>query len=365
MKFVDEARINVLAGNGGNGALSFRREKYVPRGGPDGGDGGLGGSIFLVADERLNTLVDFRHQRIFKAQRGAHGAGKKCTGAGGEDLLIPVPVGTMVKVLTTDELIGDLTTDGQKLLVARGGEGGKGNTRFKSSTNQAPRKTTNGVAGEARELHLELRLLADVGLVGFPNAGKSTLVRAVSAATPKVADYPFTTLYPSLGVVSMDRGRSYVVADVPGLIEGAADGAGLGIQFLKHIQRTRILWHVVELAPLDGSDPAEQVRRIENELEKFDPELVKWPRWLILNKSDLLAEDELAAKVEKVLSDLQWQAPHYVVSAVAGKGLDELKSLTMQAVETLDAEDEESPSVETGEAVASPDPAIDNDQDRA
>ncbi len=365
MKFVDEARINVLAGNGGNGALSFRREKYVPRGGPDGGDGGLGGSIFLVADERLNTLVDFRHQRIFKAQRGAHGAGKKCTGAGGEDLLIPVPVGTLVKVLNTDELIGDLTTDGQKLLVARGGEGGKGNTRFKSSTNQAPRKTTNGVAGEARELHLELRLLADVGLVGFPNAGKSTLVRSVSAATPKVADYPFTTLYPSLGVVSMDRGRSYVVADVPGLIEGAADGAGLGIQFLKHIQRTRILWHLVELAPLDGSDPAEQVRRIEAELVKFDPALVNWPRWLILTKSDLLGEDELAAAVEKILSDLQWQAPHYVVSAVAGLGLAELKAQAMQAVETLDEEREEAQSVEAGEAVASPAPAIDNDQDRA
>ncbi|MEM1089160.1 MAG: GTPase ObgE [Pseudomonadota bacterium] len=336
MKFVDEARIRVLAGNGGNGALSFRREKYVPRGGPDGGDGGQGGSVYLLADERLNTLVDFRHQRIFRAQRGTDGAGKNRTGAGGDDLMIPVPVGTLVQVCETEELIGDLTADGQKLLVARGGEGGKGNARFKSSTNQAPRKTTPGVPGEERELHLELKLLADVGLVGFPNAGKSTLVRAVSAATPKVADYPFTTLYPSLGVVSMDRGRSYVVADVPGLIEGAADGAGLGIQFLKHIQRTRILWHVVDLAPLDGSDPAEQVQRIEQELEKFDPALVGWPRWLILNKADLMAEDELTDRVEKVLADLSWEAPHYVVSAVSGAGLDALKNDSMAAVETLD-----------------------------
>ncbi len=360
MKFVDEARINVHAGNGGNGALSFRREKYVPRGGPDGGDGGLGGSVYLVADDRLNTLVDFRHQRIFKAQRGADGAGKKCTGAGGEDLRVPVPVGTMVKVHHTDELIGDLTKNGQTLLVAQGGEGGKGNTRFKSSTNQAPRKTTKGVAGEVRELYLELRLLADVGLVGFPNAGKSTLVRAVSAATPKVADYPFTTLNPSLGVVSMDRGRSYVVADVPGLIEGAADGAGLGIQFLKHIKRTRVLWHLVELAPLDGSDPALQVRRIEKELEKFDPELVHWPRWLIMTKCDLMAEDELQQTVEKVLEDLQWQAPHYVVSAIAGVGLDQLKAESMQAIEALNEQETES-----DEALASPDPEYDLDQDRA
>ncbi|MEM9530124.1 MAG: Obg family GTPase CgtA [Pseudomonadota bacterium] len=338
MKFVDEARITVFAGGGGHGCLSFRREKYVPRGGPDGGDGGRGGSVLLVADERLNTLVDFRHQRHFKAQRGTDGAGKNRTGASGEDLHIPVPVGTLVRVVETDELIGDLTGDGQTLLVAQGGDGGKGNARFKSSTNRAPRKTTNGFPGEERELRLELKLLADVGLVGFPNAGKSTLVRAVSAATPKVADYPFTTLYPSLGVVSMEAGRSFVVADVPGLIEGAADGAGLGIRFLKHIQRTRLLWHLVDLAPIDDSDPVAQVRQIEQELSKFDQRLDDLPRWLVLTKSDLIGEEEAEQRAGAVIAELGWQGPAYRVSAVAGMGLEPLKGDTMAALEALTEE---------------------------
>jgi GTP-binding protein len=278
MKFVDEARITVMAGNGGNGCASFRREKYVPFGGPDGGDGGAGGSVYLIGNEGLNTLVDFRHQRQFKAQRGVDGMSRQCTGKGGEDLFIRVPVGTIVQNVQTDEVIGDVTEDSQTLLVAQGGQGGRGNIRFKSSTNRAPRQFTNGTPGEQRDLQLELKLLADVGLLGFPNAGKSTLVRAVSAATPKVADYPFTTLYPNLGVVRLGVDRSFVMADVPGLIEGAADGAGLGIQFLKHIQRTRLLLHLVDIAPLDGACPADQVRKIELELGRFDAALEVRPR---------------------------------------------------------------------------------------
>ena len=294
MKFVDEATIRVQAGNGGHGCLSFRREKYVDKGGPDGGDGGNGGSVYLVADESLNTLVDFRVARKFRAESGQGGAGRNMTGKSGDDLFVHVPCGTVVHDVDTGESISDLTEDGQPVKVAEGGKGGLGNTRFKSSINRAPRKMTNGTPGEARHLSLELKVLADVGLVGMPNAGKSTLIRAMSAARPKVADYPFTTLHPNLGVVSVGRLQSFVMADIPGLIEGAAEGAGLGIRFLKHIQRTRILLHLVDIAPLDiGEDPATAFRAIEKELQKFSADLAEKPRWLVINKIDLLLADDL------------------------------------------------------------------------
>src|SRR5690349_7961699 len=284
MKFVDEAEITVHAGNGGNGCVSFRREKNIPMGGPDGGNGGDGGDVWLVADEGLNTLIDFRHERSFRAQRGENGMGRQMAGKRGEDKVIRVPVGTAVINVDTDELIGDLTENGQRLKVAEGGHGGAGNVNFKSSTNRAPRKAVPGTEGEARELRLELKVLADVGLLGFPNAGKSTFIRAVSAATPRVADYPFTTLQPHLGVVRIGTDQSFVIADIPGLIEGAAEGAGLGVQFLKHVSRTRLLLHLVDMAPLgDEVDPVEQVRAIELELEKFDAELLDRPRWLVFN----------------------------------------------------------------------------------
>lgn len=317
MKFVDEAIINVKAGDGGNGCISFRREKFIPFGGPDGGDGGSGGSVWLVADEGLNTLIDFRHQRSFKAERGQNGMGSQMYGKGGEDTFIRVPVGTVVINVDTDETIGDLTQHGQRLLVAQGGKGGLGNIHFKSSVNRAPRKSTPGTPGELRELKLELKLLADVGLLGFPNAGKSTFIRAVSAATPRVADYPFTTLHPNLGVVSLGTDQSFVIADIPGLIEGAADGAGLGIQFLRHVSRTRLLLHVVDIAPIDGTDPVEQVRAIEQELEKFDPELLQRPRWLVMNKADVLPEDERQAVAADVVERLGWKEPWFLVSAIA------------------------------------------------
>ncbi|OOG39194.1 Obg family GTPase CgtA [Rhodanobacter sp. C05] len=317
MKFVDEANIKIQAGDGGNGCISFRREKFIPFGGPDGGDGGFGGSVWLVADEGLNTLVDFRHQRSFKAQRGQNGMGSQMYGKGGEDTIVRVPVGTMVTNVDTDEVIGDLTGHGQRMLVAQGGKGGLGNIHFKTSVNRAPRKATPGTPGEARELKLELRLLADVGLLGFPNAGKSTFIRAVSAATPRVADYPFTTLVPNLGVVSLGTDQSFVIADIPGLIEGASEGAGLGIQFLRHVARTSLLLHLVDIAPIDGSDVAAQVRAIELELEKFNPELLERPRWLVLNKADMLAEDERAATAEKVIAELGWTQPWFLVSAIA------------------------------------------------
>ncbi|HEY0196907.1 MAG TPA: GTPase ObgE [Rhodanobacter sp.] len=317
MKFVDEAHIKVQAGDGGNGCISFRREKFIPFGGPDGGDGGFGGSVWLVADEGLNTLVDFRHQRSFKARRGENGMGSQMYGKGGDDTTIRVPVGTMITNVDTDEVIGDLTSHGQRMLVAQGGKGGLGNIHFKSSVNRAPRKATPGTPGEARELKLELRLLADVGLLGFPNAGKSTFIRAVSAATPRVADYPFTTLVPNLGVVSLGTDQSFVIADIPGLIEGASDGAGLGIQFLRHVARTSLLLHLVDIAPLDGSDVAAQVRAIELELEKFNPELLERPRWLVLNKADMLAEGERTAVAEKIVAELGWTQPWFLVSAIA------------------------------------------------
>ncbi|MDR1076892.1 MAG: GTPase ObgE [Xanthomonadaceae bacterium] len=323
MKLVDEAEIEVTAGNGGNGCVGFRREKFIPLGGPDGGDGGDGGSVWLVADENLNTLVDFRHQRTFRAQRGENGMGRQMYGKGGEDLAIMVPVGTVVTNVDTDEVIGDLVQHGDRLRVARGGKGGLGNMHFKSSVNRAPRQATPGEPGEQRMLKLELKLLADVGLLGFPNAGKSTLIRAVSAAVPKVADYPFTTLYPNLGVVSVEAHRSFVIADIPGLIEGAADGAGLGAQFLRHLQRTRLLLHLVDIEPMEGGvelPVAGQVRAIERELEKHDPELLRKPRWLVFNKADLMFEEEARARAEEVVAELGWTGPWYLVSALGREG---------------------------------------------
>ncbi|MGY0611343.1 MULTISPECIES: Obg family GTPase CgtA [unclassified Luteimonas] len=344
MKLVDEVEITVTAGNGGNGCVGFRREKYIPLGGPDGGDGGNGGDVWLEATRNLNTLVDFRHQRVFRARRGEDGMGQQRYGKGGEDTVIMVPVGTQVLNIDTDEVIGDLVGDGDRLLVARGGKGGLGNIHFKTSVNRAPRKATSGDEGEQRGLRLELKLLADVGLLGFPNAGKSTLIRAVSAATPKVADYPFTTLYPNLGVVSVEPARSFVIADIPGLIEGAADGAGLGALFLRHIQRTGLLLHLVEVEPLDGSDAGDQVRAIERELEKFDAGLMAKPRWLLFNKADLLPPEDARAHAERVVAALGWTQPWFVVSGLAGEGTREVMLrvqafLDEQARDAADAAD--------------------------
>jgi len=316
MKFVDEATIRVQAGDGGNGCVSFRREKYIPFGGPDGGDGGDGGSVYLVADENINTLVDFRHERDYRAERGKNGMGRNCTGKSGEDLFIRVPVGTQVVDEETGEQMGDLVEHGQQLLVAQGGFHGLGNTRFKSSTNRAPRQSKPGTPGDVRRLHLELKLLADVGLLGLPNAGKSTFIRAVSSASPKVADYPFTTLYPNLGVVKVDYERSFVIADVPGLIEGAAEGAGLGIQFLKHLSRTRLLLHLVDVTPFDQTDPVDNVRKIERELEQYSEALAGRPRWLVLNKIDLLPEDEREQRCQAIIDDLDWQGPVFRIAAI-------------------------------------------------
>ncbi|APG02707.1 GTPase ObgE [Luteibacter rhizovicinus DSM 16549] len=321
MKFVDEAQIRVTAGTGGNGCVSFRREKFIPFGGPDGGDGGNGGSVWLVADEGLNTLVDFRHMRAFKAERGQGGMGSQMYGKGGEDSEVRVPVGTIVINVDTDEVIGDLTAHGQRLKVAQGGRGGLGNIHFKSSVNRAPRKFTPGTPGEVRDIKLEMRLLADVGLLGFPNAGKSTFIRAVSAATPRVADYPFTTLHPNLGVVRIGYDQSFVIADIPGIIEGAAEGAGLGIQFLRHVSRTSLLLHVVDIQPIDGSDPVEQVRTIEKELAEFDAELVERPRWLVINKSDVFSDEaELKRVADDIVARLEWKGPWFLVSAAGEIG---------------------------------------------
>lgn len=333
MKFVDESTIDVQAGNGGNGCISFRREKYIPKGGPDGGNGGDGGSVYLVADGGLNTLADFRHERRFRAESGENGAGRQRTGGSGEDLEIRVPVGTVVTEAETGELLGDLTEEGQRLLVARGGRGGRGNVTFKSSTNQAPRRATDGTPGEHHVLDLELKVLADVGLVGLPNAGKSTLIRAVSNATPRVADYPFTTLHPHLGVVSVGPTRSFVMADIPGLIEGAAEGAGLGHRFLKHVARSGLLLHLVELAPLDGADPVERVRAIEAELERFDSSLLERPRWLVLTKSDLVPEAERRETAEAVVRELDWPDRWYVISALAHEGTRKLAGDVMSFLE--------------------------------
>lgn len=343
MKFVDEATITVQAGKGGDGCVSFRREKYIPFGGPNGGDGGDGGSVYLVADNNLNTLADFRDRRRYAADNGRPGQGSNCTGKSGGDLLIPVPAGTLAYNEETDELIGDLTHPGDRLLVAQGGFHGLGNTRYKSSVNRAPRQFTRGSAGEQRQLRLELKVLADVGLLGLPNAGKSTLIRAVSAARPRVADYPFTTLYPNLGVVSVDRHRSFVLADIPGLIEGAAEGAGLGVRFLKHLARTRLLLHVVDVAPYDGSTPADAARKILQELERYSPELAAKPRWLVVNKADLLPDDERESVVAALVDKLDWSGPVYTVSALSGQGTDALCRAVMGHLEALSAEETPEP----------------------
>jgi GTP-binding protein len=324
MKFVDEASIRVFAGKGGNGCMSFRREKYIAKGGPDGGDGGDGGSVYLVADASMNTMVDYRFQRVYRAENGEQGRGRNCTGASGKDLELPVPVGTTVLDEDSDETLGDLVAVGDRLLVAQGGFHGLGNTRYKSSTNRAPRQTSAGSEGEQRALKLELNVLADVGLLGLPNAGKSTLIRAVSAARPRVADYPFTTLVPQLGVVKVDALRSFVIADIPGLIEGASEGAGLGIRFLKHLTRNRILLHLVDVAPLDGSSPAENAASIVRELERFSPTLAGRERWLVLNKVELIDADELAAVRAAILDALRWEGPVYEISAISAEGTTRL-----------------------------------------
>ncbi|STX50558.1 GTP-binding protein, GTP1/Obg family [Legionella busanensis] len=336
MKFVDEAIINVEAGNGGHGCLSFRREKFVPFGGPDGGDGGDGGSIYLEANSDLNTLIDFRYQKHFKAKNGQPGMGGNCTGKKGEDLVIQVPVGTLVFDCDTDELLGDIKQVGDRLLVAQGGFHGLGNTRYKSSVNRAPRQTTPGTPGEARRLRLELRVLADVGLLGLPNAGKSTLIRAVSSAKPKVADYPFTTLHPELGVVRVSSFKSFVMADIPGLIEGASEGAGLGHRFLKHLTRTCILLHVLDILPIDGSDPVLNAKVILQELAQYDSELLNKPRWLVLNKIDLLLNDEEREKIKQtIVQGLNWQDRVFMVSASTGEGTKELSYALMELIDQM------------------------------
>ncbi|MFQ6006090.1 MAG: Obg family GTPase CgtA [Woeseia sp.] len=344
MKFVDEATISVQAGNGGRGCLSFRREKFIERGGPDGGDGGDGGSVYLVADESVNTLADFRVARKFKAGTGRPGAGRNRTGKSGRDLDVMVPCGTVIFDVDTGELIGDLTETGQRLMVAEAGRGGYGNTRFKSSTNRAPRKTTRGTPGEQRHLKLELKLLADVGLVGLPNAGKSTLIRAMSAARPKVADYPFTTLHPKLGVVSAGPLQSFVMADVPGLIEGAAEGAGLGMQFLKHLQRTRLLLHLVDITPIGPqSEPVSDFRAVERELKAFSEDLSQKPRWLVLNKIDLLTSEDAVSKRNGLVEELAWDGPVFETSAVSGEGTAKLARAIIRELEVLaDSESAES-----------------------
>jgi len=344
MKFVDEARVKVAAGNGGRGAVSFRREKFVPYGGPDGGDGGHGGNVYLRAQEGINTLADFRIQRTFRARNGEPGAGSECTGRSGEDLYVPVPVGTVVLDHDTGEALGDLTESGQELLVARGGKGGWGNQRFKSSVNRTPRKSTPGLPGETRHLELELKLLADVGLLGQPNAGKSTLIRAVSAARPKVADYPFTTLHPQLGVVRVGPEKSFVMADIPGLIEGAAEGTGLGLRFLKHLQRTRLLLHVLDLAPPDPSeDPVASARAVARELRKFSAELAGRERWLVLNKIDLVDPGELDRRCRDIVRRLRFKGPVFRISGATGQGTRELCQAVMQYL------DEHRPGVDPGE----------------
>ena len=336
MKFFDEARIEVYAGDGGNGAATFRREKFIPKGGPSGGDGGRGGSVYAVADRNLNTLIDYRYTRSFRAERGENGGSRDCYGKGGDDITLRFPVGTVIKDLETDELIADLDEDGKTVLIARGGRGGLGNIHFKSSVNRAPRKKTMGQEGEYRNLHLELKVLADVGLLGMPNAGKSTFIRSVSAAKPKVADYPFTTLAPNLGVVRTTEARSFVIADIPGLIEGAAEGAGLGHQFLRHLQRTHVLLHLVDLAPFDPeADPVADAKAIAEELRKYDDELYAKPRWLVLNKLDLIPEEERAERIQAFLDAYGPVERHFEISAMKGEGT---QTLIFAVQDFLDAE---------------------------
>ena len=336
MKFIDEANIYVKAGNGGSGIVSFRREKYIPMGGPDGGDGGDGGSVYMVASEGLNTLSDFRHTRRFVAKKGARGKGKNCTGAKGEDVIIDVPLGTVITTLEQGELIADMTDNSSDpVLIARGGFHGLGNTRYKSSTNRAPRQFTEGSEGEQFDLKLELKVIADVGLLGMPNAGKSTFIRSVSAARPRVADYPFTTLHPNLGVVAVSRHRSFVVADIPGLIEGAAEGVGLGIQFLKHLQRTRLLLHIVDVMPLETETPAvDAANKILAELRRYDEALYAKPRWLVLNKLDLVSDDEQQAVCDEIVNGLDWKGPVYQISAINKQGVDVVCNDIMSTLES-------------------------------
>jgi GTP-binding protein len=348
MKFFDEARIEVLAGDGGNGVATFRREKFIPFGGPDGGDGGRGGHVFAVADRNINTLIDFRFTRTFRAERGENGSGSDCYGKGGDDVTLRMPVGTIIKDLETGEVVADLDHDGKRIVLARGGRGGLGNIHFKSSTNRAPRKRTMGQPGERFSLHLELKVLADVGLLGLPNAGKSTFIRSVSAAKPKVADYPFTTLHPNLGVVRTDAGRSFVIADIPGLIEGAADGAGLGHRFLRHLSRTRVLLHLVDIAPFDPeADPVRDAKAIVAELEKYDPELAAKPRWLVINKIDLVPEEERKQKIREFLEAYGEPERWFAIAAISGENvkplvyaiqdyLDSLPALAPEPEEELD-----------------------------
>jgi GTP-binding protein len=343
MKFVDEVEIRVEAGDGGNGCVSFRKEKYIEFGGPDGGDGGDGGNVYLIADEGLNTLIDYRFERFHQAQRGENGKSRDCTGKGGKDLLLKVPVGTRAIDIDTNEVIGELTKHKQKLMVAKGGWHGLGNTRFKSSTNRAPRQKTNGTPGEIRNLKLELILLADVGLLGLPNAGKSTLIRSVSAAKPKVADYPFTTLIPNLGVVRLDHQRSFVIADIPGLIEGASEGAGLGAQFLRHLERCRVLLHVIDIMPVDGTDPVKNAEIIINELTQHSAKLAEKPRWLVFNKVDLLLEDEAEAVIKQILEALNWQDRYFAISAYNKLGTEELCQQLMSFIESLPEDSHELP----------------------
>lgn len=335
MKFVDEVTIEVFAGNGGNGCLSFRREKFIRFGGPNGGDGGDGGSIYLEADADLNTLVDYRFKRHFRAESGQHGMGSECTGRCGEDLVLKVPVGTIAWDTNTHEQMGELLKAGDRLMVVRGGLHGMGNIHFKSSRNQAPRKVTSGKPGEIRKLRLELKLLADVGLLGLPNAGKSTFIRSVSAATPKVADYPFTTLYPHLGVVKVQTGQSFVLADIPGIIEGAAEGAGLGLRFLKHLARTRLILHIIDICPIDESDPIETAKAIINELEQYSVELVEVERWLVLNKTDLCPAEELNSQCQAIIDGLEWEGPVFQISGLKKEGTQQLCYRIMERLQEL------------------------------
>lgn len=352
MKFIDESRIEIFAGKGGNGIASFRREKYIEKGGPNGGDGGRGGSVFAQADRNINTLVDFRFTRIYRAKNGEAGRGADCYGKGAEDVVLRMPVGTVITDINSGEVIADLTHDGEKVLLAQGGNGGLGNIHFKSSTNRAPRQCTPGEPGEERELQLELKVLADVGLLGMPNAGKSTFIRAVSAARPKVADYPFTTLHPNLGVVRVSHEKSFVIADIPGLIEGAAEGAGLGHQFLRHLARTRLLLHLVDIAPLyEGTDPVAEAHAILNELKKYDPSLYKKPRWLVLNKLDLL--DDSKKKVSEFLKKFTDFDRHFAISAINGEGCQELSYAIMEHLLKMNEQEQQAAANSAQESDAS------------
>lgn len=339
MRFVDEAIIKIEAGNGGHGCLSFRREKFIPFGGPDGGDGGNGGSVYLEANQDLNTLIDFRYQRNYKAANGECGKGANCTGKAGDDLIIQVPIGTLVYDIETNELLGDIRHAGERLLVAQGGFHGIGNARYKSSVNRAPRQTSHGKPGDCRQLRLELRILADVGLLGLPNAGKSTLIRAVSSAKPKVADYPFTTLHPNLGVVRVGALQSFVMADIPGLIEGASEGAGLGHQFLRHLSRTCVLLHVIDVAPLDDEDPVQSANIILNELAAYNPELLNKPRWLVLNKIDMLPDESIRQQtIARIITELNWTGRVFPISAISNEGTQQLCYALMQLIDEMKEE---------------------------